>query len=174
MSRELERRRHIELWICWVRLIAVPFAAIEVAFLSNGYPPGYERWAWIVTGALAIGSGVIWLLARRELSPRGQGVLAYSALAFDLAIVGAFVIIFYAWEPNTPIRQALLLPVAGGAVRFGIAGGLVVPLLFAPFLAYGETLCADREFQPGCSRFPSGPRDAHGPARRLACGAASA
>jgi hypothetical protein len=101
-------------------------------------------------------------------------VLAYSALAFDLAIVGAFVIIFYAWEPNTPIRQALLLPVAGGAVRFGIAGGLVVPLLLAPFLAYGETLRADREFQPGCSRFPSGPRDAHGPARRLACGAASA
>ena len=67
MSRDLERRRHIELWICWVRLIAVPFAVIEVAFLSNGYPPGYERWAWIVTGALAVGSGVLWLLARREL-----------------------------------------------------------------------------------------------------------
>jgi len=65
VSRDLERRRHIELWISWVRLIAVPFAVIEVAFLSNGYPPGYERWAWIVTGALAAGSGVIWLLARR-------------------------------------------------------------------------------------------------------------
>lgn len=174
MSRDLERRRHIELWISWVRLIAVPVAVIEVGFLSSGYPPGYERWAWIVSSALAVGAGVIWLIARRELSPRGRSVLAYSALAFDVAIVGAFVIIFYAWEPNTPIRQALLLPVAGGAVRFGIAGGLVVPLLFAPFLAYGETLCADREFQPGCSRFPSGPRDAHGPARRLACGAASA
>ena len=41
MSRGLERRRHIELWICWVRLIAVPCPVIEVAFLSNGYPPGY-------------------------------------------------------------------------------------------------------------------------------------
>ena len=159
MSRDLERRRHIELWICWVRLIAVPFAVIEVAFLSNGYPPGYERWAWIVTGALAAGAGVIWLLARRELSPRSQSVLAYSALAFDIAVVGAFVIVFYAWEPNTPIRQALFLPVAEGAVRFGIAGGLVVPLLLAPFLAYGEMLRADRydrDFNLDAVTFPLG------------------
>jgi hypothetical protein len=159
MSRDLERRRHIELWISWVRLIAVPFTVIEVGFLSSGYSPGYERWAWIVTSALAVGAGVIWLIARRELSPRGRSVLAYSALAFDVAIVGAFVIIFYAWEPNTPIRQALFLPVAEGAVRFGIAGGLVVPLLLAPFLAYGETLRADRygrEFNLDAVAFPLG------------------
>jgi hypothetical protein len=36
MSRELERRRRIELWISWVRLIAVPFAAVEVGLLSSG------------------------------------------------------------------------------------------------------------------------------------------
>ena len=128
MSRDLERRRHIELWICWVRFIAVPFAVVEVAFLSNGYPSGYERWAWIVTGALAAGAGVIWLIARRELSPRSQSVLAYSALAFDIAVVGAFVIIFYAWEPNTPIRQAFFLPVAEGAVRFGIGSAFTFRL----------------------------------------------
>ena len=87
---------------------------------------------------------MIWLLARRELSSRRQTVLAYTALALDIAIVGAYVVIFYAWEPNTPIRQALFLPVAEGAVRFGIAGGLVVPLLLAPFLAFGEALRADR------------------------------
>ena len=74
MSRDLERRRHIELWICWVRLIAVPFAVIEVAFLSNGYPPGYERWAWIVTGALAVGAG-------GHLAARPAGALAASARA---------------------------------------------------------------------------------------------
>ena len=159
MTRDLERRRHIELWISWVRLIAVPFAVIEVAFLSNGYPPGYERWAWIVTGALATGSGVIWLLARRELSLRSQNVLAYSALAFDIAVVGAFVIIFYAWEPNTPVRQALFLPVAEGAVRFGIAGGVIVPFLLAPFLAWGEALRADRfdrDFDLDAITFPLG------------------
>ena len=144
MTRDLERRRQIERWISWVRLIAVPFAVVEVGFVSSGSPPGYERWAWVVTGALAIGAGVIWLLARRELSSRGQTVLAYTALALDIAIVGAYVVIFYAWEPNTPIRQALFLPVAEGAVRFGIAGGLVVPLLLAPFLAFGEALRADR------------------------------
>jgi signal transduction histidine kinase len=144
MTRDLERRRQIERWISWVRLLAVPFAVVEVGFVSSAYPPGYERWAWVVTGALAIGAGVIWLLARRELPPRRQTVLAYTALALDIAIVGAYVVIFYAWEPNTPIRQALFLPVAEGAVRFGIAGGLVVPLLLAPFLAFGEALRADR------------------------------
>jgi hypothetical protein len=44
MSRDLERRRHIELWISWVRLIAGPFAVIEIGFLSSGYPHGYERY----------------------------------------------------------------------------------------------------------------------------------
>ncbi|HUC34178.1 MAG TPA: hypothetical protein VMR48_00595 [Gaiellaceae bacterium] len=114
MTRDLERRRQIERWISWVRLIAVPFAVVEVGFVSSGSPPGYERWAWVVTGALAIGAGVIWLLARRELSSRRQTVLAYTALALDIAIVGAYVVIFYAWEPNTPIRQALS---AGGGRR---------------------------------------------------------
>jgi signal transduction histidine kinase len=159
MTRDLERRRQIELWISWVRLVAVPFAVVEVGLLSSGYPPGYERWAWIVTGALALGAGVIWLLARRDLSLRRQSVLAYAALAFDIAIVGAYVVIFYAWEPNTPIRQALFLPVAEGAVRFGIAGGLIVPLLLAPFLAYGEALRADRydrDFDLDAVTFPVG------------------
>jgi signal transduction histidine kinase len=159
MSREQERRRQIELWICWVRLLAVPFAIVEIGLVSDGYPPGYERWAWLATGALAVGAGVIWLLARRDLGPRAQTVLAYSALAFDIAIVGAFVVIFYAWEPNTPIRQALFLPVAEGAVRFGIAGGVIVPFLLAPFLAWGEALRADRfdrDFALDAITFPLG------------------
>ncbi|HKO74460.1 MAG TPA: hypothetical protein VJU01_04030, partial [Gaiellaceae bacterium] len=65
-------------------------------------------------------------------------VLACAALAFDIAIVGAYVVIFYAWEPDTPIRQALFLPVAEGAVRFGIAGGLIVPILLAPSWPTGK------------------------------------
>jgi signal transduction histidine kinase len=159
MTRDAERRRQIELWISWVRLIAVPFAVVEVGLLSSGYPPGYERWAWLATGALALGAGIIWLLARRDLSLRRQNILAYAALAFDIGIVGAYVVIFYAWEPNTPIRQALFLPVAEGAVRFGIAGGLIVPLLLAPFLAYGEVLRADRfdrDFDLDAVTFPLG------------------
>jgi hypothetical protein len=49
MTAELERRRQIERWIAWVRLFAVPFAVFEVGVISSGYPPGYERWAWIIT-----------------------------------------------------------------------------------------------------------------------------
>ena len=36
MTRDLERRRQIERWISWVRLIAVPFAVVEVGFVSSG------------------------------------------------------------------------------------------------------------------------------------------
>jgi len=159
VTRELERRHQIELWISWIRLLAVPFAIVEVGLLSDGYPAGYERWAWIATGALAAGAGAIWLLARRDLGPRAQTALGYFALAFDIAIVGAFVVIFYAWEPNTPVRQALFLPVAEGAVRFGIAGGVIVPFLLAPFLAWGEALRADRfdrDFDLDAITFPLG------------------
>jgi hypothetical protein len=92
MSRDLERRRHIELWISWVRLIAVPVAVIEVGFLSSGYPPGYERWAWIVSSALAVGAGVIWLITRR--SSRREAAVCWRTppWRFDVATVGAFVI----------------------------------------------------------------------------------
>ena len=159
MTRDLERQREIERWIAWVRLFAVPFAFGEVAFLSHDFPPGYERWSWMATGALAAGGVVIWLLARRDYSPRRQKVLALAALGFDIAIVASFVIIFYAWEPNTPVRQALFLPVAEGAVRFGIAGGIIVPLILSPFLALGETLRADRydrDFTLDAVTFPLG------------------
>jgi signal transduction histidine kinase len=69
------------------------------------------------------------------------------------------VIIFYAWEPNTPIRQLLFLPVAEAAVRFGIAGGVVVAFVLVPFLAFGEHLRAqyyDRDFNPDAITFPLG------------------
>jgi signal transduction histidine kinase len=159
MTRGQERRREIERWIAWVRVLAVPLAVVEVGVLTEGYPPGYERWAWIATAALALGAALIWLLARRDLSSRGQNILGVGALAFDVAIVAAFLVIYYAWEPNTPIRQVLFLPVVEGAVRFGIAGGIVVPLLFAPFLAWAETLRADRygrEFNLDAVTFPLG------------------
>jgi signal transduction histidine kinase len=159
MTGELERRRQIERWIAWVRLLAIPFAIVEVAVLSHGFPAGYERWAWVTTGALAVGGVVLWVLARREWAPRGQRLLGLGALGFDILIVGAYTVVYYAWEPNTPIGQALFLPVAEGAVRFGIAGGVIVPLVLTPFLAYGEWLRADRygrDFNLDALTFPLG------------------
>jgi hypothetical protein len=159
MTRELERQREIERWIAWVRLLAVPFAVIEVGLVSQDYPPGYERWAWIVTAALGVGAIVIWLLARRDLEPGPQRLLGLSALAWDVLVVGSFVLVYYAYEPNTPVRQVLFLPVAEAAVRYGIVGGLVVPLLLTPFLAFGEALRAERygrDYNVDAVTFPLG------------------
>jgi signal transduction histidine kinase len=141
---EQERRRQIERWIARVRLIAVPFAVVEVGVVSSGYPPGYENRAWLVTAFLGVGAIVIWLLARRDLEPSAQRILGYAALAFDAAIVGSYVILYYSYEPDTPVRQIMIFPVAEAAVRYGIVGGLVLPFAIAPFLAWGEALRADR------------------------------
>jgi hypothetical protein len=88
-AAEHEQRRQIERWIAWVRLLAVPFALVEVGLLSHGYPSGYERWAWIAAAALAVGGVLLFVLARREFSPRGQTILAFGALGFDIAIVAS-------------------------------------------------------------------------------------
>jgi signal transduction histidine kinase len=37
-----------------------------------------------------------------------------------------------------------MLPVVEGAVRYGVAGALVIPVVLAPFLAWGEALRSDR------------------------------
>jgi len=144
MTAKQERQRQTERWIAWVRLLAVPFAVVEVGIVSSGYPPGYETKAWIITGIFACGGVFFWFLARRLLGSRSQSVLGFSALAFDAGIVASYVVLYYAYEQNTPVRQVLFLPVAEAAVRFGIAGGVLLPLVLAPFLAWGEELRADR------------------------------
>jgi hypothetical protein len=93
MNRDLERHRQVERWIAWVRLLAVPFAVVEVGLLSTGYPPGYERLAWVVTAVLVAGAIAFWFLARLELAARAQKLVGLAALAFDTAIVGAYVVI---------------------------------------------------------------------------------
>jgi signal transduction histidine kinase len=144
VNGELRHLRQVERWIAWVRLLAVPFAIVEVGVISSGYPPGYERWAWIVTGALGAGAVVFWFLARAELASRSQKVLGFAALAFDAAVIAGYVVIYYAYEPDTPVRQIMILPVVEAAVRYGILGGVVLPFVLAPFLAWGEVLRADR------------------------------
>jgi signal transduction histidine kinase len=143
MTHSLDRLRQTERWIAWVRLIAVPFAVIEVGFVSTGYPPGYETRAWIITGVFGVGGVLFWFLARRDLKERAQRILGFSALAFDAGIVASYVVLYYSYEVDTPVRQVLFLPVAEAAVRYGIVGGVALPLLLGPFLAWGEALRAD-------------------------------
>ena len=140
-----ERRRRAESWIAWVRLGAVPFAAFQVA-IADDYPPRYEAWGWIATGALAAGAALIFVLSRRSLQPELQARLGVAALVFDAAIVSAFVLV-YSFERGTPIRQLLFLPLVEAAFRYGIVGSLVLTLATAPVLALFEWFRADR-FQP--------------------------
>lgn len=144
VKHELTRLRQTERWIAWVRIVAVPFAVVEVGFLSSDYPPGYERWAWVITAVLGVGALAVWLVARRDLSLAAQKALGFSALALDTSVVASFVVLYYAYEPDTPVRQILILPVVEAAVRYGVLGGVLLPVILAPFLAWGEALRSDR------------------------------
>jgi signal transduction histidine kinase len=142
MRLDLQRQRELERWIAWIRLAAVVFAAVQVA-IGSDYPPGYEAWAWTATALLAVGSVVLFVLARREWEPRGQKVLGLSAVAFDFAAVSAFVLI-YSFERAGPVRELLFLPLIEGAVRYGIPGAFVLTALSAPVIAASESIRENR------------------------------
>jgi hypothetical protein len=146
MSSELERLRRTEIWIAWVRLLAVPFAALEVAVVGDAHPPGYERWGWAAAAALTAGAAAFFWLARRDLDRRAIRRLGFLALAFDIVVVYAFVFV-YTFEPNTPAWGILYLPVIEGALRYGMKGGAIVPIVVLPLVFLAEWWRA-REFGP--------------------------
>jgi signal transduction histidine kinase len=137
MTAELKRLRETERWIAWARLAAVPFAIVEVGLLSTDYPPGYEKWAWAMTGLLAVGAVLFFLLSRPEAFVRAPRRIALLGLTFDTVIVAAFVLI-YQYEIGSPVNQLFFVLLVEAAVRYGIRGGLLVPLAIAPLLALAE------------------------------------
>jgi signal transduction histidine kinase len=142
VSRQ-ERRVNAELLIAWIRLAAVPFAIVEGSVISTDFPAGYANWAWIATGALALAAVVFLWLAQKALDDRARTVVGLSALAFDLAIVGVFIFIFM-FEEGTPIRMLLFLPLVEAALRFGLLGGLLLPVAAVPILGLAEWFRVDR------------------------------
>jgi K+-sensing histidine kinase KdpD len=160
MSDRLERLREIERWIAWIRLFAVPFAALEVGVMTTDYPPDYEEIAWGITAVFAVGAVLLWILSRRDRPLAAQRRLGVTSLVFDTAIVAAFFVLYYSFEIGTPIRLLLFLPIVEAAVRFGLVGGIVLPLALVPALAAGEWVRADRledyEFSPDGITFPFG------------------
>jgi signal transduction histidine kinase len=138
MTTETDRLRETERWIAWARLAAVPFAIVEVGLLSTDYPPGYEKWAWATTGLLAVAGIGLFLLSRSSglftRAPRRIGLLG---LTVDTVIVTAFVLI-YQYEIGSPVNQLFFLLLVEAAVRYGIRGGLLMPLAIAPLLALAE------------------------------------
>ena len=127
LTGDLDRPEVRSAWIAWARLAAVPFVFLEVATESGNYPPGDEAYAWTLAAAFASGSLV--LLRFRERAAPG--------LAFDWAAVSLWVAL-YSFEPGTPVRQLLLVPVVEAALRYGVRGGALMPLASLPALAFFE------------------------------------
>jgi signal transduction histidine kinase len=123
-------RRPIEWWISIVRLLAVPFAVLQVS-LTKHYPSGYELVAWLLTAALAVAAVALYATVRDTRTYR------FVAMAFDFAIVAAFTAL-YGFELGTPTRQLLFLAIVVGAVRFGMRGGLAVAIAAVPVAAIFE------------------------------------
>jgi signal transduction histidine kinase len=123
-------RRPIEWWISVVRLLAVPFAVLQVS-LTARYPSGYELAAWLLTAALAVGAVALFFTVRDTRAYR------LIAMTFDFAIVAAFTVL-YGFELGTPTRQLLFLAIVVGAVRFGMRGGIIVALATGPVAALFE------------------------------------
>ena len=122
--------------MAWVRLLAVPFAVLEVGLLKDDYPPGYERWAWALTALLAVGSVVLLWLAYRvpKVSWRRIG---FGALLLDTVVVYGYVLV-YTFEPGTPIRQLVFIPLIEAALRYGIVGTFAMSAVSAVLLAFTE------------------------------------
>jgi hypothetical protein len=124
-------------WIAWVRLVAVPFVFMEVAIERGNYPAGYERWAWAVASILAVGASLLFVARAQD------GRVGVAAYLFDLAVVSAYVVI-YSFEPSSPVRELLFLPVIEAALLWGRPGGVLAPFASAPALAVFEWKVSDR------------------------------
>ncbi len=142
-GRTIGSRFTWEQWIAFVRLIAVVFAALQVGVFSDDFPPGYERWAWLLTAVFAGIALVLFALSRYDRRPR---IVGFSALAADTIVVGAYGLIF-SYEYGSPMRWALIFVVAEAALRYGLRGGIGLPLLLLSYLYVVEEWRAT-EFGP--------------------------
>jgi signal transduction histidine kinase len=150
MDGERRRRWQLERWISFVRLLALPWAAGEVAFLSDYPSAGYKAAAWTTTGVLVVGAIAFFWIGRRGVPERVQPVICFAGLVFDTAVIWAYASVF-TFESGTPIRQLLFFPVVEAALRYGLRGGLAMPAAQAPILVATEWWRSDRFAPPGFS-----------------------
>jgi signal transduction histidine kinase len=154
MSPELERRWELERWISLVRLIAVSWAVIEVALVTSFSSQRYEVAAWVVTGGLAVGALIFFWLGRRGVSVTFQPTVCLTGLVFDTAVIWAYALVF-TFESGAPsIRALLFFPVLEAALRYGLRGGLLLPVAQIPMLVAIEWWRSDH-FTPSDFRLQS-------------------
>lgn len=127
---EAVRRREIERWIAWLRMGGLVFAVLEIGVFTARFPPGYLDAAWALTIAYAVGAMLLFWLARAA-SDRRLGIVGFAALVFDAAVVAAYGIVF-SYEHGNQTRFALVAVVVEAALRYGLAGGAVMPAVLFP------------------------------------------
>jgi signal transduction histidine kinase len=156
-ARVIDRRR-MERWIAWVRVAGVAFAFLEVGLFSPSRPPGYATPEWAMTGAFAVGALAL-LAAAYRARPAWVEAVGLASLMFDTAVIGAYAFL-YTYEYGNQTRWALILVVVEGALRYGLAGGVVVPVLLIPYFALNEWWRGHEWGPPGFvldrASFPSG------------------
>ena len=108
-------------WLTVARLLAVPAAAARVA-VEDDFPAGYEVWAWLVVGLLAVAATAVLIASRRPLPRLTASRVDVAALAADFAVMSGLVLIF-AFEPGQPMRSLSFIVVVEAALRFGFRGG---------------------------------------------------
>jgi signal transduction histidine kinase len=138
-------RRAVEHWFAIVRLVGVAFAVLEVGLLSKDFPAGYETAAWALTGIFAVAAGALFLLSRRGGNELLR-VVGLAALLLDTAVIGAYATIF-SYEYGSQTRWATIFAVVEAALRYGLRGGVAIPVALGGFFAFNEWWRA-REFGP--------------------------
>ena len=130
---ELERLRRGEFWLAWIRLVAVPFAALQ-ASVADPYPPGREPWAWASVAVLAAGAVVIFTLLRpREIPLERLRRIGAASVVFDFVVLSSLALSISA-HGGTPIRQFMILVLVEATLRYGLRGGLGLTVAGAPVL----------------------------------------
>ena len=133
--------RGLERWISLVRIFAFPFVLAAVVVAS--YPHGWALWAWLTTGAFAVGAVLFFVLARSRLGNDHPFTQSLAAQIFDTVIVTSYVMVF-SFERGTPVQQVLYIDLAAACVRFAIPGGVALAAVSAPIVAGFEKLRVER------------------------------
>ena len=141
------RLQEVERWIAWVRLGAVAFAVLEVGVFTQRFPSGYRGPAWEITGAFALGTLVLLRLAYTDRTER-LGAIGLGAVAFDTVVVGAYAVLF-SYEYGNQTRFAMVFVVIEAALRYGLTGGVVLPVALIPYFSFVEWWRAHNFHPPG-------------------------
>jgi signal transduction histidine kinase len=115
--------RQSEQTMVFVRWGGVLFAVTQILFYEQPYPPGAERLALLLVGALAAANVLISLFTLRDLSLRDALLLSLSAMTIDVLVVSGFVWL-YAFDELSALWAVLFVLPLEGAIRFGLPGAL--------------------------------------------------